>query len=140
VSVLAQFFIPGTPAPQGSKRHVGRGILIESSKRVGPWRDAVQKATAAEVDRIAMFNAIDFPVAVTTHFRVLRPKTVKAEYPTSLAVGDGDKLTRATWDGLVKGGMLADDKYACEWRGSKRYARSGEPTGCVVTITDLGEL
>ena len=29
-------------APQGSKRHVGRGIMIESSKRVKPWRDAVR--------------------------------------------------------------------------------------------------
>ena len=29
------------PAPQGSKRHVGGGRLIEASKRVKPWRQAV---------------------------------------------------------------------------------------------------
>ena len=37
----------GTPAPQGSKRHVGRGIMVESSRLVGPWREAVKAAVAA---------------------------------------------------------------------------------------------
>lgn len=37
-------FIPGSPAPQGSKRHLGRGILIESSKNVGPWRERIALA------------------------------------------------------------------------------------------------
>jgi len=35
------FFVPGKPAPQGSKRHVGRGIMLESSREVGPWRERV---------------------------------------------------------------------------------------------------
>ena len=34
----------GTPAPQGSKRHVGRGVMVESSKKVKPWREAVKQA------------------------------------------------------------------------------------------------
>ena len=37
----------GTPAPQGSKRHVGGGRMVESSKLVGPWREAVKAAVAA---------------------------------------------------------------------------------------------
>ena len=37
-------FIPGVPAPQGSKRHVGGGRLVESSKKVKPWRRAVNAA------------------------------------------------------------------------------------------------
>lgn len=32
------FFVAGRPAVQGSKRHVGGGRLIESSRQVGPWR------------------------------------------------------------------------------------------------------
>ena len=36
----------GVPAPQGSKRHVGHGILVESSKKLRPWRDAVRWTTA----------------------------------------------------------------------------------------------
>lgn len=46
----------GTPAPQGSKRHVGRGVMIESSKNLKPWREAVKYAAlAAKPDVDAYF-------------------------------------------------------------------------------------
>ena len=43
---MNEIFIPviGIPAPQGSKRHVGHGIMIENSKRVKPWRQDVKEA------------------------------------------------------------------------------------------------
>ena len=43
---MNEIFIPviGMPAPQGSKRHVGNGIMIENSKRVKPWRQDVKEA------------------------------------------------------------------------------------------------
>ena len=48
-----EFFVEGIPASQGSKRHVGRGILIESSKRVKPWRSDVRiAAQEARGDRL----------------------------------------------------------------------------------------
>ncbi|MGH7348018.1 MAG: hypothetical protein ACREK4_24145, partial [Candidatus Rokuibacteriota bacterium] len=34
-------WVAGVAAPQGSKRHVGGGIMRESSKAVGPWRERV---------------------------------------------------------------------------------------------------
>ena len=34
--------VHGLPAPQGSKRHVGHGVMVESSKKVKPWREAVK--------------------------------------------------------------------------------------------------
>ena len=34
----------GTAAPQGSKRHVGNGVMLESSKRLRPWRQDVRFA------------------------------------------------------------------------------------------------
>ncbi len=36
--------VTGSPAAQGSKRHVGGGRLIEQSKAVAPWRKAVRAA------------------------------------------------------------------------------------------------
>jgi len=33
-----EFFVAGAAAPQGSKRHVGGGRVIESSKAFAPWR------------------------------------------------------------------------------------------------------
>lgn len=38
-----QAFVPGTPRPQGSKRHVGGGRMIESSKYVKAWREKVSQ-------------------------------------------------------------------------------------------------
>ena len=41
-----KFTVHGLPAPQGSKRHVGKGVMVESSKYVKPWREAVKAETA----------------------------------------------------------------------------------------------
>lgn len=29
-----EFFVPGVPRPQGSKRHLGNGVMVESCKHV----------------------------------------------------------------------------------------------------------
>lgn len=39
-----QFDVLGVPAAQGSKRHVGNGRMVESSKALHPWRDSVAAA------------------------------------------------------------------------------------------------
>ena len=36
------FVVQSKAAPQGSKRHVGNGVMIESSKRVKPFRQDVR--------------------------------------------------------------------------------------------------
>jgi hypothetical protein len=41
------FVVYGLPAPQGSKRSLGNGILVESSKAVRPWRQDVKHAALA---------------------------------------------------------------------------------------------
>jgi len=38
------FTVWGIAAPQGSKRHVGNGVMLESSDRVRPWRQDVRFA------------------------------------------------------------------------------------------------
>lgn len=43
------FYAEGVPAPQGSKTHVGGGRLIESSRQVGAWRDAVRSVPGVEI-------------------------------------------------------------------------------------------
>ena len=45
---MTTFHITGiTPAPQGSKRHVGNGRMVESSAKVKPWREAVRQEALA---------------------------------------------------------------------------------------------
>ena len=94
----------GVPAPQGSKRHVGGGRMIESSKKVGPWRKAVVDACVKQ--NLGPY-AIEGPVAVYIVFTLHRPKAAKPlAYPDKRP--DLDKLIRSTFDALTTAGV---------WRG-----------------------
>lgn len=56
---VVEFFVPGRPAPQGSKRHVGHGIMVESSRDLGPWRERVAlAANPADLRRAVPFLKI----------------------------------------------------------------------------------
>ena len=129
----------GVPAPQGSKRHVGGGILVESSKKVKPWREAVKWAVVE-----AGNPSIDGAVFVQLEFYLPRPKghygtgrnagTIKPSSPERPAVRpDIDKLTRSTLDGLTDAGVIVDDsRIVSMWLG-KHYADDGVPR-CDVMI------
>lgn len=73
----------GTPAPQGSKKFVGvkngRGILVESSKAVKPWRQAVVWAARESGVKIPG------PVIGQIIFTVRKPKS--APHRTASATG-----------------------------------------------------
>jgi Holliday junction resolvase RusA-like endonuclease len=122
----------GTPAPQGSKkigsagRHGAgaRAILIESSKKVAPWREAVKWA----VIRVRGSNPpLDGPLILKIVFTVPKPKSApkkRRTYPDRTP--DLDKLLRSTMDGLVMGGAIADDARVVEFeRAAKVYPNEG---------------
>jgi crossover junction endodeoxyribonuclease RusA len=136
--------VRGLPAPQGSKRHVGHGIMVESSKAVGPWREAVR----AETQRVMQDHfQLKGPVSLVATFRLPRPKS---HYRTGRNAGqvretaprhpsgrpDLDKLQRALLDGLTEGGAWADDCQVVRLFSAKEY---GLP-GCRVDITGLEEI
>ena len=134
------FTVYGTPAPQGSKRHVGRGILIESSKKVKPWREAVKWA-ALQLDS----QTFDGPLEVELRFLLSRPKghygtgrnagTVKASSPAYPATRpDIDKLARSTLDGLGEAGLFGDDSQIVTLRLEKRYTE--QAAGCRVLLAE----
>lgn len=117
-----RFDIIGAPAPQGSKRHVGNGVMVESSKAVRPWREAV-----AWAGREAMAGAAPFDSAVIVAIRFRLAPTgrwTKAEKAArerwKPRRPDIDKLIRATLDGLTEGGVLADDALVVRVSASKR--------------------
>ena len=70
---MNEIFIPviGIPAPQGSKRHVGHGIMIENSKRVKPWRQDVKEAALIHYNG----EIIDQAVEIEIIFLFARPKS-----------------------------------------------------------------
>jgi crossover junction endodeoxyribonuclease RusA len=104
-----RFDVIGLPAPQGSKRHVGHGIMIESSKKVKPWREAVTAAAREAMGgKPAPFLA--GPVMLTVFFTLPKPKSApksRETYPDKKP--DIDKLLRSTMDGLTAAGVWEDD-------------------------------
>ena len=128
-----EFFVPGKPAPQGSKRHVGRGILIESSTEVGPWRERVALAAHNAMLRSGR-PVITGGVTVVLDFTLPRPKsTPKRSTPAAVKRPDLDKLARAILDAIT-GTVIADDSQVVNIVAHKRLAELTETPGVAIRI------
>lgn len=127
------------PAPQGSKRHVGNGRMIEASTKVKPWRFAVSQA-ALESD----YQLTDRPVMVQITFMFSRPKShynskgeLKKTAPFYKSTKpDLDKLCRSTLDGITNV-LIKDDSQVVNLMCCKVYANEGELPGALITINAL---
>lgn len=125
------FTVPGKPAPQGSKRHVGHGVMLESSKDLGPWRQRV-----AIMAHNAMRGRPLLSGAVTVELRFVLPRPVSTptrSTPAAVKRPDLDKLTRAIFDAIT-GIVVADDSQVVDLRAAKRLAEIGEPAGVTITV------
>lgn len=107
----------GTPGPQGSKRFVGvkggRGVMIESSKSVKPWREAVKWA-AVEACGVALPESaapvVCGAIAVEMIFTLSKPKGApKGRQTWPDRKPDLSKLVRSTEDALTDAGAWEDD-------------------------------
>jgi crossover junction endodeoxyribonuclease RusA len=127
----------GKPAMQGSKRHVGRGIMVESSSRTRPWRENVRTAVRAEIDATG-WHRLTGPVEVAAVFFFDRPRSHyrtgrnadqlrdgAPEWPANRASGDVDKQLRLLFDAAVDAGALADDAQVVSVRACKRWTGDG---------------
>lgn len=125
----------GVPAPQGSKRHVGHGVMIESSKKVKPWREAVKAATWQRLQALSVetyggtgqehtFRITDRPVRVDIDFYFDKPKSApkrRRTWPITRSSGDVDKLVRSSLDALTDAGAFKDDSQVIDVHARKRY-------------------
>ena len=136
------FSVRGVAAPQGSKKafrvkNSTRINQVESSARVGPWRELVHFAAENAVERWGRVRNVDSlfldeefarfyggPVTVSLRFAFVRPAShygtgrnaanLKASAPLYPATrhhksgGDIDKLVRAVLDAMT-GVVYADD-------------------------------
>jgi crossover junction endodeoxyribonuclease RusA len=128
--------VRGLPAAQGSKRHVGRGIMVESSKAVAPWREAVRAETQRVMTVSRPSGPLEGAMAVSVTFTLPRPKS---HYGTGRNAGhlknsapllphvqpDLDKLLRAILDGLTAGGAWLDDSQVVRIGAEKIYGTPG---------------
>lgn len=133
----------GIPAPQGSKRHVGRGIMVESSKKLRPWRQDVK--AAAEAVR-GNREPLDAPLLVAMVFTMPKPKSAPKNRQTwPMRMPDLSKLARSTEDALTAAGIWSDDARVVEYdRLAKVYPGEDrdalEAPGVVIRIWRLDEV
>lgn len=123
--------VHGVPAPQGSKRHVGRGVMIESSKKVKPWRESVKWA-AMECPESCNWPMVSGPVQVEITFYLPKPKSAKKNAVPDKKP-DLDKLIRSTFDALTDAGVWEDDSRVVGLTAHKWYAEN-RPAGVVIEV------
>ena len=110
---MIEIIVYGLPAPQGSKRFVGhaksgRGIMVESSAKVKPWREAVKWAASGNPTELPPH--VPGPVTVEMIFTMPKPKAApksRVTYPDRKP--DLSKLVRSTEDALTDAGVWEDD-------------------------------
>lgn len=123
-------FVPGRPAAQGSKRHVGGGRLVEQSKAVAPWRTAV----AWHVAQTFTQAPLDGPLVLAVEFVMPRPAaTPKRSTPPAIKRPDLDKLIRAVDDAL-SGVIWRDDSQVVRVDARKRLAELDELPGAWIRV------
>lgn len=113
--------VTGTPAPQGSKKFVGvskagRGLMVESSAKVKPWRMDVKAAAEQVVARQAEGWPLDGPLVVSMVFTLAKPASApkkRTTWPDKKP--DLSKLARSTEDALSDAGLWADDARVVEY-------------------------
>lgn len=139
-------WVPGTPAPQGSKRYLGaakpggRMRAVESSKNLPAWRADVRAAFKDQLMTTRTPGVMAFapyqPVMVKIVFVMPRPVATPKTRPTPAAVRkpDIDKLERAVLDALTSAGLWGDDAQVVTVHKHKRIAERGEPTGAMIHV------
>ncbi len=118
----------GLPAPQGSKSFKGmaggHAILVESSKAVKPWREAVKSAALAACTQPQNehgVGCISGPVNLYVTFTLPRPKSAKRGAKADKRP-DLSKLVRSTEDALTDVGAWEDDSRVVCCVSRKMYA------------------
>ncbi|TMR99552.1 RusA family crossover junction endodeoxyribonuclease [Nonomuraea basaltis] len=153
---LITITVVGQPAPQGSKRPLGKGRMVEQVEGVHPWRQDVKQAA---ID--AMTNgplALDGPLVAEMVFTMRdKPVSKPTWWPTGIrwsklmwwrpaSAPDLSKLVRSTEDALTQARVWKDDARVVEYRRVAKVFvdQPGEPDalsrpGAVIRIWPVAE-
>jgi crossover junction endodeoxyribonuclease RusA len=141
--ISLRIFVPGTPRPKGSLRHVGKGRMVEQVASSGDWRAAVAYAARQELSEQERLGippgAYLDAVRVTIRLQFTPPKSWKGGLPTSRATGDVDKHARNILDALVDAAVIKDDSQVSSLRVAKRYCLADQGPGAHIEVTGAVE-
>lgn len=147
--VYLDLFVPGRPAPQGSKMarpiYKGRGsdrvftgkvAQVESSKSgVEQWRADVRAACMQVWGNRA---PLDEPLLLQVEFVRKRPVSApKRSTPPATTTPDLSKLIRSTEDAITSAGVWADDARVVRIEASKRVAEIDEQPGAHIRVVSV---
>ncbi len=135
------FFVPGIPAPQGSKTPWG----TEANPRTKPWRAEV---VAHAIEAFGDVDPMKGPIHLEVIFVFPRPQS---HYRTGKRADelrddpaiwhskrpDADKLLRAIGDSLTIAGVWRDDSQVAETFVRKRYVDEREIPGCKIDAYEM---
>lgn len=136
------FFVPGVPRPQGSKRGFvvkGKAVLVESAGQ--PLKDWRAVVALAGTEVMAGRSPFVGPLGVDLNFHLPRPKSYpksRVDWPSKRP--DIDKLARAVLDALTHV-CWVDDAQITFLRLNKDWAHNRvnpeQPVGLSVVIRAL---
>lgn len=133
MAALLNIDVAGIPAPKGSKRHVGKGRLIEASPRLKEWVERVSMTAWAAT---RPNPPSDKPIEVYLRFTMPRPKnTPKSARPAATKRPDLDKLTRAVLDAIACI-CFFDDSQVVSITAHKHIAVPDEPAGVHIRVIE----
>jgi crossover junction endodeoxyribonuclease RusA len=144
---MIRIVVLGMPGPQGSKRFVGasktgRGIMIESSAKVKPWRQDVKASAELVMDSR---RPLDGPLVALVTFTIPKPSSApKSRRTWPCRKPDLSKLVRSTEDALTDAGVWADDARVVELVARKCYPKEGPGAlhvpGAVIEVFERHEV
>lgn len=134
---MTVFFVPGVIAAQGSKRFVGRGIMIDADPKLKNWRHTI----AANCPTVPLLLG---PVMIDLTFYFPRPKShygsrkgepyLKDTAPRyKSSTPDADKIARAVLDALTNV-IYPDDAQVAVLSIAKLYANADERLGVEISF------
>lgn len=154
VQAAIRIVVYGIPAPQGSKSfkgfRAGRAVMVESSKKVKPWRECVEIAARQAVADLPREQRRLYPIdaPVTARIVFTLPKSglaVKQRRVWPDRYPDVSKLLRSTEDALKTAGVWADDARVVNYDRLAKVFPGGDPDaldqpGCVIEIRPIAAL
>lgn len=132
-----EIWVSGVPRPQGSKRHVGGGRMLEASPYIRVWRATMCQAARSRAQQNG-WATLTGPVEVVLDFYMPRPRHHYRQGRHShllrdtapmlpMAKPDLDKMARGCLDALTDAEVMRDDSLVVRLGAAKWWAVEDGP-------------